>query len=172
MSAGEVPPGRASQILPSVARLQSSSPKRNGEPPAPQPTRVSRGQRGSGRLANVPPERAQTAEVAGRLRSRHPQISLYQRDRDVNSGGGGIRTLGRPKADNGFRARSVQPGKPGVAPSWKSGGTSGGTKTGRCPCKHPCDSSWPPVARVDLSRTPDVAQRLSQPRERSSAAQR
>ena len=68
------------------------------------------------------------------------------------------------KAANGFRARSVQPGKPGVGRSPKSGGTSGGTKTARCPCKHPCDSSWPALARVDLSRTPDIAQRLSQPR--------
>jgi hypothetical protein len=64
---------------------------------------------------------------------------------------GRIRTLGGPKARNGFRARCVQTAKPLPAPVVGPGGTSGGTKTGRCPCEHPCDASWPALARVDLS---------------------
>src|SRR5829696_4305900 len=41
-----------------------------------------------------------------------------------------------------FEPVQVRTAKPLPEPSRRAGGTSGGTKTGRCPCKHPCDSSW------------------------------
>ena len=68
--------------------------------------------------------------------------------------GVGFRTHCPPNGGQRFRAHSVQTAKALPEPSRQAGGTSGGTKTGRCPCKHPCDSSWPALARVDLSRTP------------------
>jgi hypothetical protein len=143
--------------------------KRKRKPTTAVTRRVSAGRRGPVRLADVPQRRLPRADVVVRKEIAVDRFGSTAGIAACVAEGEGFEPSVDLTAHNGFRALSVQPGKPGVEPSRDAGGTSGGTKTGRCSRNHPVarmGPRWLALTSVDLGnvrrpRRPDEGPAVS-----------